>query len=182
LFVNAAALEEAVAYRVLRYVPALDPDGPEADVLFSRWLRAAAPEDDAGRRAAERDSADAQAVAADLEAARYERGEFPGHTGAERWRRLYERALFRLQAAEAALRAFPEPTRNVGGLFDREVLREALESDDEEVRRSVYRLTLARVEVEPGPGSDDLEARVHAVWATEAAASRQPLREVPLAV
>lgn len=161
----ADALEEAVAYRVLRYVPGLDPEGPEVDVLARRWLRAAAPEDDVSRRAAEREFEDRQAEVADLEAARYERGEFPGPSGVERWKRLYDRALFRLKLAADALAEFPEPTRNVGGLLDREVLRETLETGSDAARRALYTLTLTSVVVAPGHGSDDLDDRVRPVWA-----------------
>jgi site-specific DNA recombinase len=164
-FIRAEALEEALAYRVLRYVPALDPDSPEAEVLRVRYLRTAAPTDSAEREVAVQAVADAEAALADLEAARYERAEFPGARGAERYQRLFERLSGRLEAAEAVLAALPEPSSNDAALFDREVLREALEAEEHEPRRALYALVLDRVVVARGT-AEDLDARLDPQWAS----------------
>lgn len=165
-FPAADAVEEALAYRVLRYVPALDPDSPEAEAIRLRYLRAQDPADDARRGELAAAVDDARAALEDLEAARYERGEFRDTGGPARYERLRERLAARLEAGEAELAGLPSAARNDGALFDREVLRETLESDDAEARRALYLVLLDRVEVALGRGSENLDARIRPIWAT----------------
>lgn len=163
-FVQADAVEEALAYKVLRFVPALDPDDDVAEAIRTRYLRALDPVDGSARDDAQALVDDARAALEDLEAARYERGEFRDSGGQERFERLHGRLADRLEAAEKALANLPAASRNDGAIFDREVLREALESADPEPRRALYRVLLERVVVARGAGSDDLDARVLPEW------------------
>ncbi|MGC4792539.1 recombinase family protein [Micromonospora saelicesensis] len=144
--VRATVAEDWVEHAVVSHVAALEPGSPAFDAVADRWLARQDPTDDAERRAA-REAVDvAEAEVADLEAARYERGEFPGTDGAARWQRLYARAVGRLNSARDTLAAFPD-TLDVGGLLDPMLFAEALATNDVAERRALYRLVLDRVTV-----------------------------------
>jgi len=168
VYVGAEAVEAAVARRVLSYLPALDPEDEQAERIAARWLSRVRPEDSAERTAAVSAVADAEAQVADLEAARYERGEFPGADGAARWQRLYDRALARLEAARVALAAFPDDALDVGALLDRDALREALEAGEDADRRGLYTLVIDRVVILRDKDVD-LDDRLRVTWAGEEA-------------
>ncbi|WSX88805.1 recombinase family protein [Micromonospora sp. NBC_00898] len=142
-YVNANAITVDVAQRVSIRVAALDPGSPEFEAVAARWLREQDPVDDAERRAAVVAVANAEAAVADLEAARYERGEFVGENGIAQWTALYERAAARLAAATAAVPT-DERVTDVGGLLDAFALLDGGSAED---RRALYRLAFDTVAV-----------------------------------
>ncbi|MET8834934.1 recombinase family protein [Micromonospora sp. NPDC004540] len=149
--VRASVAEAWVEHAVLSRLAALDPGSDAFEAVASRWLTRQDPTDDAERRAAREAVTVAEADVADLEAARYERGEFPGPDGAERWQRLYRRSVGRLNAARDVLAAFPD-VLDVGGLLDPVIFAEALATNDTAERRALYRLALDRVTVRRAEG------------------------------
>nr|WP_234038947.1 hypothetical protein [Micromonospora veneta] len=151
--------------RVAKRVAALEPGSPAFEAVAARWLREQDPVDDAERRAAIAAVANAEAAVADLEAARYERGEFVGENGIARWTALYERAASRLAAATAAV---PEDNQvtDVGGLLDAFELFESLDGGTAEERRALYRLTFDTVTIMRDRALPP-EARFRVHWAGE---------------
>ncbi|MBM0226351.1 recombinase family protein [Micromonospora sp. ATA51] len=164
-YVNAPAITAEVSSRVARRVAALEPGSPEFQAVAARWLREQDPVDDAERRAAVAAIANAEAAVADLEAARYERGEFVGVNGIARWTALYERATARLAAATAAA---PDADHvvDVGGLLDAFQLLESLDGGTAEDRRALYLLTFDVVTILRDRALPP-EARFRVRWAGE---------------
>lgn len=161
-YVNAAAITANVSRRVSMRIAALEPGESDFEAVAARWLRAQDPVDDAERRAAVAAEANAEAAVSDLEAARYERQEFPGPNGVARWTALYERATARLAAATAAL---PEDdgVTDVGGLLDALTMLDGTDPDD---RRALYRIVFDRVTVMRDRSlPDDERFVIH--WASE---------------
>ena len=152
LWVNQRTVEEWADHAVTARLAALVPGSDAFEAVASRWLARQDPADDAERRAAREAVTVAEADVADLEAARYERGEFPGPAGLTRWQKLYNRALARLDAATEVLAAFPDVT-DVGGLLDPAILTEALRSGDTASRRDLFTLVLDRVTVGRAEGA-----------------------------
>nr|WP_161557966.1 recombinase family protein [Micromonospora sp. 4G51] len=152
IWVNEKTAEEWAEHAVMTRLAALEPGSDAFEAVASRWLARMDPTDDAERRAAREAVTVAEAEAADLEAARYERGEFPGPAGLTRWQKLYNRALARLDAANTVLGAFPDVT-DVGGLADPAILAEALHGGGRAARRDLFTLVLDRVTVDRAEGA-----------------------------
>lgn len=114
---------------------------------------------------------DATARLADLEDARYLRGEFDGGDAVKRWERLHERLSARVDGLRANLAAHPLPEADIGALLDPELTAEAWKSANVNDRRDLLSLALDSVTITPAEGRRgvrfDPAARLRPVWAGE---------------
>ncbi|GHG58868.1 hypothetical protein GCM10018779_24770 [Streptomyces griseocarneus] len=126
------------------------------------------PEVFAKRDAIEAEIEDEEARLADLEEARYVRGEFDGADAIDRYNRLAGRLRIRVEGLRADLLRMPTPFADISPLLDAGLLREAREADDAAGRRERLGLAIDRVEVRRGKVGVrfDGDERCRIVWAT----------------
>ncbi|MGV9562568.1 recombinase family protein [Streptomyces sp. NPDC003480] len=110
----AELVDEYVTERFLTRLPALEPDDPLLAAIADRWVHRADPETFAKRDAITAEIIDEEARLADLEDARYVRGEFDGPEAVERYNRLAARLRGRIEGLRADLEKLPTPA--VAGL------------------------------------------------------------------
>lgn len=125
------------------------------------------PETFAKRDALTAEIQDEEARLADLEDARYVRGEFSGAAAVERYNRLSERLRGRIQGLRADLNKLPMPSVDVSPMLDGLTLREAWADATNEDRRSRLSLAIDRVEVSKGVRGQRIipEQRIQIRWA-----------------
>jgi site-specific DNA recombinase len=128
----------SVVEDLLGYLAALEPDSDEAGRIAERWLAAVEPEQSADVTAARAEVEEAEALVADLEAARYVRGEFPGDAGRARWDALYRKATARWEAARDALTASEPVALDMTAVLDATLVVDAV--DDSEALRDLLRV------------------------------------------
>ncbi|MFE3990715.1 recombinase family protein [Streptomyces goshikiensis] len=169
--IGASALAEAVDQYVteqfLTKLPALEPDDPLLVAIADRWVHRVDPETFAKRDALTAEIQDQEARLADLEDARYVRGEFSGAAAVERYNRLSERLRGRIQGLRADLNKLPMPSVDVSPMLDGLTLREAWADATNEDRRSRLSLAIDRVEVSKGVRGQRIipEQRIQIRWA-----------------
>ncbi|MDF3143175.1 MULTISPECIES: zinc ribbon domain-containing protein [unclassified Streptomyces] len=169
--VGASALadrvDEHVVASFLAKIPALELDDPLLIAMADRWVKRSDPETFAKRDAITREIQDEEARLADLEDARYVRGEFKGAAAVERYNRLTERLRDRIEGLRADLAKLPMPSVNVGPMLDGVLLHEAWVSSTDENRRDRLSLAIDRVEVTKGKRGQRFvpEQRVRIEWA-----------------
>ena len=141
-------VERLVADRLLSRLAASEPGDPVLEEVAAVLL--AAPADataEAERDALLAEVADLEARLADLEDARYLRGEFSGEGGDARYERLHTALSGALEAKRGALKALPPPRADLGALLDPVEVREQWDRLDLDARRSALRAGIRRVEV-----------------------------------
>lgn len=144
------ALDAWVAETFLSRLPALESEDPLLAAVADRWVKQKDPEVFAKRDAMEAEISDEEARLADLEEARYVRGEFSGPGAVDRYNRLAGRLQGRIDGLRADLRKLPTPAVNISPLLDGELLREAWDSDDVPGRRERLKLAMDSVTVSKG--------------------------------
>ncbi|WP_239516136.1 MULTISPECIES: hypothetical protein [unclassified Streptomyces] len=107
---------------------------------------------------------------ADLEDARYVRGEFSGAAAVERYNRLSERLRGRVDGLRGDLHRLPMPSVDVSPMLDGVTLREAWTDATNEDRRERLSLAIDRVEVNKGVRGQRIipEQRIQIHWAEPA--------------
>jgi DNA invertase Pin-like site-specific DNA recombinase len=169
--IGASALAEAVDQYVteqfLTKLPALEPDDPLLAAIADRWVHRVDPQTFAKRDALVVEIQDEEARLADLEDARYVRGEFRGAAAVERYNRLTERLRGRIEGLRADLLELPMPSVDVSPMLDGLALREAWADATNEDRRGRLSLAMDRVEVSKGVRGRRIipEQRIRIHWA-----------------
>ncbi|WBB57840.1 recombinase family protein [Streptomyces sp. WMMC500] len=169
--IGASALAEAVDNYVteefLTKLPALEPDDLLLVAITDRWVHRVDPETFAKRDALAAEIQDEEARLADLEEARYVRGEFNGARALERYNRLSERLRGRIEGLRTDLRNLPMPSLDVSRILDNLTLREAWADATNEDRRGRLSLAMDRVEVSKGVRGQRIipEQRIQIHWA-----------------
>ncbi|MET9655946.1 hypothetical protein [Streptomyces sp. NPDC006510] len=104
---------------------------------------------------------------ADLEDARYVRGEFTGPAAIDRYNRLTERLRGRIDGLRDDLGKLPMPSMDVRPMLDAVQLREAWGDSTVDDRRDCLSLAIDRVEVSKGKRGARLipEQRIRIRWA-----------------
>ncbi|MFC7928652.1 recombinase family protein [Streptomyces cinereoruber] len=182
--IGASALAEAVDRYVteqfLTKLPALEQDDPLLVTIADRWVRRVDPEAFARREALTTEIQDEEARLADLEDARYVRGEFGGAAAEERYNRLAERLKGRIEGLRADLRKLPVPSVDISPMLDGPTLRGVWADATSEDRRGRLSLAVDRVEVTKGVRGQRIvpEQRVRIHWARPGTgtAARAPRR------
>ncbi|MFJ3670333.1 zinc ribbon domain-containing protein [Streptomyces sp. NPDC090106] len=161
-------VDDYVAERFLTKLPALEPDGPLVVAIADRLVHRTDPETFAKRDAIRAEIDDEEARLADLEDARYVRGEFKGAAAVERYNRLADRLKERMDGLRADLAKLPMPSVDVSPMLDAELLREAWQASEDADRRGRLSLAIDRVEVSKGKRGQQFvpEQRVRIEWAT----------------
>jgi site-specific DNA recombinase len=144
------SLDDYVTEAFLSRLPALEPEDDLLAAIAERWVKREDPEVFAKRDAIEAEIADEEARLADLEEARYVRGEFSGPDAIDRYNRLAGRLRNRIEGLRADMAKLPTPAVNISPLLDPELLREAWEADDVSGRRDRLRLAIDSVTVSKG--------------------------------
>ncbi|MFJ9865311.1 recombinase family protein [Streptomyces sp. NPDC101165] len=174
--VGASALADAVdsyvTERFLTKLPALEPDDPLLVTIADRWVHRIDPETFAKRDALNAEIQDEEARLADLEDARYVRGEFKGAAAVERYDRLTGWLGMRIDGLRRELLKLPTPSVDVSPMLDVVTLREAWKEATNDDRRGRLSLAIDRVEVSKGVRGQRIipEQRIQIHWATSAAA------------
>jgi DNA invertase Pin-like site-specific DNA recombinase len=148
--VLAERVDEYVAERFLSMLPALEPFDPLVIAIADRWVHRIDPETFAKRDAISAEIQDEEARLADLEDARYVRGEFNGPGATDRYNRLAERLNNRLSGLRDNIAKLPMPTIDVTPMLDSELLRAAWEAASDDDRRDRLSLAIDRVAVSKG--------------------------------
>ncbi|MCM2514972.1 zinc ribbon domain-containing protein [Streptomyces griseoincarnatus] len=163
----AEAVDQYVSEQFLTKLPALEPGDPLLIAMADRWARRADPQTLVRRDVLTAEIQDEEARLADLEEARYVRGEFSGAAAVERYNRLSERLRGRIEGLRADLNRVPMPSADLTPMLDGLSLREAWADATNEDRRGRLSLALDRVEVSKGVRGQRLipEQRVRIHWA-----------------
>jgi site-specific DNA recombinase len=166
--VLAVPVEGYVADAFQSRLPALEPDDPLVVAIADRWVRKEEPELFARRDAIQAELNEQEAQMADLEDARYVRGEFKGAAAIERYTRLAQRLQRRVDGLSTDLAALPSPAIGVSPLLDGVLLAEAWQAADVDQRRELLRLAIDGVSVSKGERGKRFvpEQRVTIEWAS----------------
>lgn len=156
---------------------ALEPGDRLLAVMVARRARSEHPEMFGKRDAIEAEMASVRERRADLEAARYLRGEFEGPGAADRYTALVGRLEMRLEELHETIEAFPTPDTGHSQFLDREWVRRAWETSGDPERRDLLALMIDQIEVRPGAVGVrfDGASRVGIRWA-DTAVSGEPAR------
>ncbi|MFF7143607.1 recombinase family protein [Streptomyces nodosus] len=144
------AVDQYVTEQFLTKVPALEPDDPLLVAIADRWVHRVDPETFVKRDALTAEIQDEEARFADLEDARYVRGEFSGAAAVGRYNRLSARLRGRIEGLRTDLRKLPMPSVDVSPILDGLTLRAAWADATNEDRRGRLSLAIDRVEVSKG--------------------------------
>ncbi|MFD2764003.1 recombinase family protein [Micromonospora eburnea] len=166
-----AAVDRAVADGFITRLAATEPGDPLLEAVAKRWVARHDPEVVRERDTITTALDDANAALADLEDARYLRGEFVGPEAVQRWTRLHERLTARVAGLRRNLADFPLPEADISPLLDPVLSREVWEVATVPDRRDLLRLALNAVTVLPANGRRgyrfDPHARLRFTWAHE---------------
>ncbi|MEV6506589.1 recombinase family protein [Streptomyces sp. NPDC051642] len=156
-----------VTGRFLTKLPALEPDDPLLIVIADRWVHRVDPETFAKRDAITAEVQDEEARLADLEDARYVRGEFKDAAAVDRYNRLAERLRSRIEGLRNDFDKLPVPSVDVSPMLDSVLLREAWSQATNDDRRDRLSLAIDRVEVSKGKRGQRIvpEQRIRIRWA-----------------
>ena len=162
------SIDDYVTQAFLSRLPFLEPQDPLLAVIADRWAQREDPEVFAKRDAIEAEIVEEESRLADLEEARYVRGEFTGADAIDRYNRLAGRLRTRVEGLRADLLRMPTPSVDISPLLDAGLLREAWEADDAAGRRERLGLAIDRVEVRRGRVGVRFngDERCRIVWAT----------------
>ncbi|MDX6351508.1 MAG: site-specific recombinase [Streptomyces sp.] len=163
----AIAIDEYVARCFLERIPQLPVGHPTLEAMIDRRLRCRAPEVFARRSALEAEIIETDAQVAELEEARYLRGEFSDGGGSERFRRLAAMLSDRLSALEASLSGLPVlQAQSIDGA----ALTGIWQSSEVGAKRTLLASAIDRIMVTRAEGRGkrfDPEKRVRIEWAGE---------------
>jgi hypothetical protein len=156
-----------VAESFLTKIPELEPDDALLATIADRWVHRTDPEAFAKWDAIASEIRDEEARLADLEEARYVRGEFKGAAAIGRYDRLTERLRSRIDGLRGDLCRLPMPSMDVSPMLDSRLFREAWKDATDEDRRDRLSLAIDRVEVSKGRRGQRIipEQRVQIHWA-----------------
>jgi hypothetical protein len=159
-------LDEEVVHRFTTKLAALEPGDPLLDLVAERWLSTTLPETAAERVTLESNRTDIDARIADLEEARYLRGEFSDAAGLSRYERLRAKLIESRSAVLSALDTLgPPPTLDVAALLETQLTSEAWEQTPSQRRRDILKLAVQRVYVWRGKRwMQPAEERIRIVW------------------
>ncbi|MFJ8298488.1 recombinase family protein [Streptomyces sp. NPDC094447] len=171
---RAESIDAYVTRAFLSRLSSLEPQDPLRAVIADRRMQRKDPEAFAKRVAIEAEIAHERARSADLEEARYVRGEFGDTDAIARYDRLAARLRTRIEGLRADLLRMPSPSVDISPLLDAGLLRAAWDADDAAGRRERLGLAIDRVEVRRGRVGVrfDGDARCRIVWATGHASTR----------
>lgn len=124
-----------------------NPEDPFLHAVADRWLRLQNPKEVSEREELRARLEDLSAKLGELEEARYIRGEFHVPGGPERYERLRARLSEQIAQVQDRLEEMGKGSVDLGGLLESDVVLEAWEAADVEMRRSLLRLAFDRVEV-----------------------------------
>ncbi|MFJ1756663.1 recombinase family protein [Kitasatospora sp. NPDC088134] len=160
-------VDEYVSERFLSMLPALELDDPMLVAIADRWVKRADPETFAKRDAIADEIADQEARLADLEDARYVRGEFDRPGALDRYDRLAARLQSRIDGLRADLTALPLPAVDITPLLDGELLRPAWTAATQDQKRDRLSLAIDGVFISKGQRGKRFipEQRVRIKWA-----------------
>ncbi|MFE2537485.1 zinc ribbon domain-containing protein [Streptomyces sp. NPDC059371] len=164
-----ASIDDYVTRAFLSRLPSLEPQDPLLAVIADRCVQRQDPETFAKREAIEAEIADEETRVADLEEARYVRGEFSGAVAVDRYNGLAGRLRNRIEGLRADLLRMPIPSVDIAPLLDAELLRETWAAGDAVGRRECLGLAIDRVEVRRGRVGARFDGgeRCRIVWATK---------------
>ncbi|MFJ7968845.1 recombinase family protein [Streptomyces sp. NPDC096324] len=165
------SIDDSVTRVFLSRLPSLEPQDPLLAVIADRCAQRQDPETFAKREAIEAEIADQETRVADLEEARYVRGEFSGADAVDRYDGLAGRLRNRIEGLRADLLRMPVPSVDITPLLDAELLRETWAVGDAVGRRECLGLAIDRVEVRRGRVGARFDGgeRCRIVWATKGA-------------
>jgi site-specific DNA recombinase len=159
-------LDEEVVRRFTTKLAALGPGDPLLDLIAERWRSTTLPETAAERVTLETNRIDIDARIADLEEARYLRGEFSDAAGLSRYERMRAKLIESRSAVLSALDTLgPPPTLDFAALLETQLTSEARERTPSQRRRAILKLAVQRVYVWRGKRwMQPAEKRIRIVW------------------
>ncbi|MGW5775877.1 recombinase family protein [Streptomyces sp. NPDC003863] len=166
----AATVDDHVTRQFLTKISALDSGDPLLVVITDRRAHRADPETFVKRDVLTAEIQDQEARLADLENARYVRGEFAGAAAVERYDRLSEHLRGRVEELRNRLHRLPMPSVDGSPMLDARALCDGWENTTNEDRRDRLSLAIDRVEVSKGARGQRIvpEQRIRIRWATPA--------------
>ncbi|MFE4697898.1 recombinase family protein [Streptomyces sp. NPDC056738] len=165
------SIDDYVTRAFLSHLPSMEPQDPLIAVIADRCAQRQDPETFAKREAIEAEIAVEEKRVADLEEARYVRGEFSGADAVDRYNGLVGRLRNRIDGLRGDLLRTPIPAVDIAPLLDAELLRESWAAGGAVDRRECLGLAIDRVEVRRGRVGARFDGgeRCRIVWATKAA-------------
>ncbi|MFE9990716.1 recombinase family protein [Streptomyces sp. NPDC005381] len=166
----AAPVDQYVAEQFHTELSELEAGDPLIDAISDRWMRRVDPQTFAKREALTTEIQEEEARLADLEDARYVRGEFSGAVAVERYDRLAERLRGRINRLCVDLRRLPMPSVDVSPMLDGPTLHKEWAGLTNENRRERLSLAVDRIEVSKGVRGQRIipEKRIRIHWARPA--------------
>ncbi|MEU1178903.1 recombinase family protein [Streptomyces sp. NPDC005820] len=163
----ADAVDDYVAESFFTKLPKLAPGDRLLTAIIDRWVRRADPETVAKRDAITAEIHDEEGRLAELEDARYVRGEFDGVAAVDRYNRLADLLRNRIVGLRSGLDKLPLPHVDVSPMLDGDLLREAWSRATNDDRRDRLSLAIDRVEISKGRRGQRIvpEQRVRIRWA-----------------
>jgi site-specific DNA recombinase len=168
-------VDEEVVRTFLARLRALQPGDPLFEGMAERWLSLTLPEREANRKVLEIKWNETEAQLADLEQARFLRGEFSDAGGIERYTQLRSALIERHNDARDGLNELrPSAALDIGVLFETELRGPMRETISCGRKRDLLRLAIDRIYLwrggrapGPRPQSSPLLPRLATVWVGE---------------
>jgi DNA invertase Pin-like site-specific DNA recombinase len=169
------AVDRAVFFAWSSRLAECEPGDPLLDRVAERWVAQHDPDIIRERATIQTALDEAVASLADLEDARYLRGEFAADDAIQRWSRLHARLTSRVNGLRRNLAEFALPEADISPLLDPVQVTTAWEAATLAERRDLLRLAINSVTVLPAPGRGfrfDPAARLRFSWADESPPAR----------
>ncbi|MER8183433.1 recombinase family protein [Kitasatospora sp. NPDC094015] len=160
-------VDDYVSERFLSLLPTLDLDDPLSVAIADRWVKRTDPETFAKRDAITDEIGVQETRLADLEEARYVRGEFARPDALERYERLATRIRSRIDGLRTDLAGIPLPVTDITPLLDSDMLCSTWEASTLDQKRDRLALALDGVFISKGERGRRFvpEQRVRIEWA-----------------
>ncbi len=161
---------DAEAVRQLTFrLAAMEPDDPILGAIAARWLRLRMPEQEGDRSILDGKLSDIRARIANLDEARYGRGEFETAEDIARWEQLRRNLLEQRSAVQAALDELgPPPALDLGDLLDTFRSRPAWDALPLAQKRMLLSVAVAKVWIRhPQKGQVPIEDRIQVLLVGE---------------
>jgi site-specific DNA recombinase len=167
-FVSEAPADAEVKRQLTTRLAAMEPGDPILDAIAERWLQTMLPDQEGERGALEAKLAAVRSRLADLDEARYGRGEFETAEDIARWEQLRARNLAQRAAVQEALEKLgPRPVFDVGVLLDSHLSQEAWEAASLPERRAILAITVDKVLIKSPKEARSIDERVRVVLVGE---------------